>query len=320
MEQLGQADGPESMDDLADFLDNNPEADASDAVDDEGLQNSDEPEQDNSEETEEDGPASDEEEDPDAPKEQTSLKFKVPVKGDDGTETTLEVDEKELVAGYQRHADYTRKTQELANKEREITQVVGQKFEENRSYYMQQAQLAQAAVRQLAGLRSPEEMAQLAQTDPATWVQEQQRERVIEGVLSDLQHGIQRESAQAEQMRQQAKQQEYQKAWEVLSKEGIDKSALQKIFSTVQTKYDIPVERFQQLSDPKLVMLMRDAAAYQDLKDRKAQVTKKVQDAPKLPAARQSVPRNEQQERKLNGRFASGKAKLNDLAAYLSRN
>lgn len=115
----GQADtGPESMDDLADFLVDNPEADAF-----EEQEVADAPDDD-------DSPAEDADDASEDDAEQTSgRKFKVTVKGDDGADQTLEVDDKELIAGYQRHADYTRKTQELGSKEREITQVLAQKHE-----------------------------------------------------------------------------------------------------------------------------------------------------------------------------------------------
>lgn len=317
----GQASAPEDIDSLAAFLVDNPDSDEQEPLEEELPQNSDESKEDNSDEKPEDDPA-DEGDKPesDKPEVQTGLKFKVPVKGEDGADSIIEVDEKELISGYQRHADYTRKTMELATQEREVTQLVAKKLEEGQGYYMQQAQMAHAAVRQLAGLKSPEEMAQLAQSDPASWVQEQQRERAISGVLSQLEQGMQRESAQAAQQQNQHKAERYQKAWVELSKDGIDKPALSKIFSTMKDKYAVPDFRLELVDDPILVRIMRDAAAYQDLKDKKATVTKKALDAPKLPPQRQSVPKNEQANRKLSARFDGGKAKLRDLAAYLNAN
>ncbi|SDN51818.1 hypothetical protein [Polaromonas sp. JS666] len=321
----GQAEqAPASIDDLAQFLVDTPEADASDPTEEEEGQPSDEPQQDNSDEATDPDPAEDdapeEDEESEEAKKQTSLKFKVPVKGDDGADTTIEVDEKELVAGYQRHSDYTRKTQELATKEREVTQAVATKLQEGQNYYMQQAQMAHAAVRQFAGLKSPEEMALLAQTDPAAWVQEQQRERFVASTLQQIEQGVQRETAQQEATRRQKEAEAYEATWEELKKDGLDKPALKKIFDTMQDKYKVPATRLANVYDPILVRIMRDAAAYQELKDKKASVVKKVQEAPKLPAQRQSVPKQEQRNKSLNAKFASGKAKLKDLAAYLENN
>lgn len=262
-------------------------------------------------------PADESDDDSDTAEEQPSLTFKVTVKGEDGADTTVEVDQKELVAGYQRHSDYTRKTQELANREREVTQVVAKRLQEGQDHYMREAQVAQMAIKQLAGLKSPEEMAVLAQTDPAAWVAEQQRERAIAGVLGQLQEGLQMEQARAQQVEQQNRQQAFQNAWQVLQAEGVDKPALQKIYQKATEKYGIPSEALANLYDPKQVLILRDAIAYQELKASKQAVTKKPAEAQSLPAARQSVPKDTQRMKEINQRFATGKAKLSDLAALL---
>lgn len=310
MDNIEQAAGLDTIDDLAQFIVDTSE----EPTEDEDTQNADD------DAGEDDDPADDSDDEPesDKPEEQTSPKFKVSIKGDDGTDQEVEVDQKELISGYQRHADYTRKTQELSTREREVTQAVATRLQEGQSHYMQQAQMAQAAVRQLAGLRSADEMAVLAQTDPAQWVQEQQRERAINGVLNQLEQGLNTERTQQQNVQKQQQQQAFSDAWSVLSEAKIDKSALQKIYATVTTKYGIPAAQLSNLYDPKLVLALRDAVAYQELKDKKAAVTKKVEAAPRLPAARQAVPRNEQADKKLSARFSSGKAKLNDLAAYLN--
>jgi hypothetical protein len=315
----GQADtGPEDFDSLAEFLVDNPEADTSEEL----KQKPEGSDEDNPEGQTKDATADDEGDESDseqAEKQPSDLKFKVPVKGEDGAETTVEVDQKELIAGYQRHADYTRKTMELGNRERDITQKMATSFEENRSHYMQQAQLAHAAVRQIAGLRNPEQMAQLAQTDPAQWVQEQQRVAAINGVMSQIEQGMQIEQGRAQQATIEAQKKSWEHAWNVLGEAKIDKPMLQSMFAKAAKSYGIPAEQFNNLYDPKVVLMLRDAVAYQDLKEKKAAVTKKVNESPRLPAQRQSVPQNEQRTTAINKRFASGKAKLGDLAAYLDR-
>lgn len=320
MEPGQGSDTPETTDDLAQFLLDNPDADQ-DPDNEEERKDSEEPDEDKSDEVDEESPAEDDDESSEEEAKQPSvLKFKVPVKGEDGAESTIEVDEKELIAGYQRHSDYTRKTQALADKEREAFQVVTTKIEEGRNHYMQQAQLARAAVLQLAGLRSPQEMAVLAQTDPTTWVAEQQRQTAVQSVLSQLEQGMQHEQMQVQQQTAQQTQQQISKAWGVLGQQGIDKPALVKIYETVSTKYGIPMERLSNVTDPALVLLMRDAATLQGLKDKKATVTAKAKEAPKLPAQRQSVPKNEQVNKRLESRFSSGKAKLGDLAKWIESN
>ena len=63
-------------------------------------------------------------------------------------------------------------------------------------------------------------------------------------------------------------------------------------------------------------MALRDAAAYQALKSKKAEVTKKAVDAPRLPN-KQSTSANERRQQELNDRFKGGRAKLSDLAKIL---
>ena len=129
----------------------------------------------------------------------------------------------------------------------------------------------------------------MAQTDPAMYVQERARAESIQGVLAQLEQGVNQECNQTQQQQERAQQQRYQATWAELSKDGIDKPKLASIFKTISSKYGLKAERLNGVDDPIVVRIMRDAAAYNDLKDKKASVTKKVQDAPKLPAPRQAT-------------------------------
>lgn len=315
---------PSAEDDLAQFLVENEDADTEQELPADGdepsdaLDNSD---TDNPEDApaEDDDEGSDTDDSPDKPATPTSdLKFKVPVKGEDGSESIVEVDQKELIAGYQRHSDYTRKTQELARQREEVQTQVAQTVEEGRKFYLTQAQIAQAAVRQIAGLRSPQEMAVLAQTDPAAWVQENAREQQVNGLMQQLAHTTQQEQLKAQQELQARHSQDFQRAWGVLGQQGIDKVKLKGIFESISTIYDVPQDRFANLYDPKVVLMMRDAVAYQELKKKSAEVTsKKVAAAPRLPPQRQSVPVQERKNIEAEKRFRSGTASLRDLAKFV---
>ena len=117
----GQAEmAPNPEDDLVSFLVDNDDADTPQEAPTDGDEPSEELDTSDTDNTE-DAPAEDDDEggdtddSPDKPATPTSdLKFKVPVKGEDGSESIVEVDQKELIAGYQRHSDYTRKTQETS--------------------------------------------------------------------------------------------------------------------------------------------------------------------------------------------------------------
>ena len=314
---IGQAEtAPGNLDDLASFLEDKP-IDGPDEQEDDAQ-----PQEDSQEEPDEAESAVDESEaeaEDEEAEDQPSAVFKVTVKGEDGADQTVEVDQKELIAGYQRQRDYTVKTQALAERERQAFEVVTQEIEKSRAHYMQQAQLAHMAVRELAGLRSDEEMAVLAQTDPSLWVQEQQRAAAVRTRLQQIQHGVQSEQAQAQQMQAQQRQQLFSRAWDVLQEKGIDKPKLAGIYQEAAKRYGFGEQEFGNVYDPRIVLALRDAVAYRALHDKKPAVQQKAQAAPKLPATKQPVARQETKVRQLESRFTrKGGAKLDDLAAYLS--
>lgn len=319
----GQADtAPVTADDVAAFLLDNP--DGTDEQE-EVKPNADAPEgeepEDNADAEADDESPDDEDGDDaeDKPDPTSSRKFKVTIKGDDGADLEQEVDEKELIAGYTRHSDYTRKTQELARREEQAVEVVRAKVTEAQSHYVQQAQMAQALVAQLAGMKSPEEMQHLAVNDPAAYVAEQARAQQIQHVIGGLQNRWQQEQFQRQQQQQEELQKSFSRCWGVLGQKGIDKPKLQHIFETVAKDYGIGTERFSTLNDPAVVMVMRDAVAYRELQRKTAEVKKKAATAPRLPQ-QQSVPRNETREKRVTERLRTGRGSRDDLAAFIAQN
>jgi len=247
-------------------------------------------------------------------------KVKVTIKTDGGEDVTEEVTETELIKGYQRQADYTRKTSELAARETQAVEFLKTKHDEVRSHYLQQAEVTRAAVVQMAGIKTEAEMAQLANTDPAAWVAESQRQKAISTYLQQLEGQIAQEKQAAAQetaqRQQQVQKQMFERAWQELGKDGIDKPALAKIYESANKSYGFTPEELGQVYDPRLVRMMKDAQAYQALKAQKPAVQKQLQAAPKLPT-RQAAPAQDAKDRALDNKFRTGKAKLNDLAALL---
>ena len=328
MSEQATALASDGLADLASFLgtpeeESNEENEAQENSDESTAEgDTDESENDGQDETEADGEL---EGDPDAEAEEdtkpaTERKVKITVKGDDGTETTEEVPETELVKGYQRQADYTRKTQALAERESQAVEFLKTKHDEVRSHYLQQAEVTRAAVAGMAGIKTDQEMAQLAQTDPAAWVAESQRQKAVQAYLSQLDQQItgEKQAAQQEQMQrqQQATKAMYERAWQELSRDGIDKTTLTKIYGDANKSYGFTSEELGQVYDPRLVRMMKDATAFRELQSKKAEVTKKVAEAPKL-QQRKTAPADERKSQALNARFRSGRANLNDLARYI---
>lgn len=281
---------PEAGDlaDLASFLDTSEqepneelEADTSDdSTTEEG--DTEDSENDGQDESKDDGePSDDEGEDTDPAPER---KVKVTVKADDGTETTEEVPESELVKGYQRQADYTRKTQALATRESEAVEFLKTKHEEVRSHYLQQAEVTRAAVVQMAGIKTEQEMAQLANTDPAAWVAESQRQKAIATYLSQLDQQIngEKQAAQQEQLQRQTqqKQQAYQKAWMELSQDGIDKPKLADIYAKSEKLYGFTPAELSEVYDARMVRVLKDAAAFRELQAQSLRLPRKCKMPP----------------------------------------
>lgn len=320
-EDLGQAgDGPETVADLSQFLAGNSDSDPADDEADDLA--SDEPEEGNSDEAT-DAPADgedDESKPEDDGKQQASdQKFKVTVKGDDGSDQTIEVDQAELVRGYQRQADYTRKTQALADHQRQAYDLATSKAAEFQQHYTREAQTVRAALHHLVGLRSPEEMAQLSNTDPSGWVAEKQREQTIGALITRIDQSLQNEIAQAQQIDRERFQASQQRMAEVLKSEGFDIPKMQDLAAGVTKTYGFSGEELRTISDPRLVRMMRDAVAFRELKAKAPEVTKKAKDAPKLPAPRRSAPQSERATKVLDQRFRSGRAGTKDLAAFIQQ-
>lgn len=321
----GQAESaPESggLSDLASFLADTPDAESNEqeeeanTVDESTGEEADTDEPTNSEQEEaDDEPQGDDEEEP-APVEKITVK----VKGEDGKDETLELTPEDIAASYMRQKDYTKKTTALAERESEAVKFLTQKHEEVRSHYLQQAELSRAAITQMARIKTDDEMAQLASSDPAAWVEENQRQKQISNYLNGLNQQIEGEKesakAQAEQRNSQARKAAYETAWSELSKDGIDKPKLQKIYADVSKTYGFSQEELGALYDHRLVRAFKDAAAYQALKAQKPAVMQKAQAAPRMPT-RQQAPAQERIDKALDNKFKSGRAKLNDLAAFL---
>jgi hypothetical protein len=317
----GHADNaPDSggLADLASFLTDTPEeesnTEAAGETDETTLtEDTDEPEQDDQSDDDDS-----DEESTDQPA--TDRKIAVTLKGDDGKEETLEVSEDELVKGYHRQADYTRKMQALAQRENEAVQLLTNKHEEVRNHYLQQTQVAYQAMAQMAGLRSDQEMYEMSRTDPAGYVEEVERQKAINRLLGGIQQQMtatqQQAMTEAQQREEQRKQYEFNHAWQVLQAEKIDKPKLANIYQSVVKHYGIGPDRLSNVYDPAVVLMMRDAAAYRELKSKAPQVTQKAQDAPRM-TNKTSVPANERKAKQLNDRFKGGKAKLADLAQLL---
>jgi hypothetical protein len=319
----GQAQAPESdgIDSLADFLADTPIKESENeelAADELPLEDNDSEAEPQTEEAETEGEPEDEPEEEAKP---TTEEVEVTVKSEDGSDTKIKVTKDELIKGYQRQADYTRKTQGLVERENQAVQVFHQKHSELRNDYLQRAEFATQAIAQLAGFRSDADMAQLAAQDPATWVQENQRQNQIKQILGTLEQQTQAErqraSEQVNQYQEQTLKQIKERSWAELQKDGFDKPKLQKTYESVMKNYGYEPKDFASVTDYRLVRMMADATKYRELKSKAPAVTQQAKAAPRV-QSKQTQSANERIRPELERKFSNKTAKLSDLAAYLS--
>jgi hypothetical protein len=318
----GQAQAPESdgIDSLADFLADTPIKESENeelAADELPLKDNDSEAEPQTEEAEAEEESQDESEEEAKP---TTEEVEVTVKSEDGSDTKIKVTKDELIKGYQRQADYTRKTQGLVERENQAVQVFHQKHSELRNDYLQHAEFATQAIAQLAGFRSEAEMGQLAAQDPAQWVQENQRQNQIKQILGTLEQQTQAERMNAAQQSQQWNESQLkmvkERSWVELQKDGFDKPKLQKTYESVMKNYGYEPKDFANVTDYRLVRMMADATKYRELKSKAPAVTQQAKAAPRV-QSKQTAAIGERQAQAINSKFETGRAKRQDLAAFM---
>lgn len=252
-EKAQQADEP------ADDEDEGDEPEASDDEGEEAQESEDEESEDESDDEEESD--QDESEDP---------VYAVKVDGQE-----IEVPLSELVKGYSRTADYTRKTQQLAA---ERQQVLAQAAESSalREQYAQRLEQIDQFLQQQQPAEPDWET--LRATDPiefaAQWADHQRRQAMRQQVMVERQAVMQRQ--QAEQMMQTQQQLEQARQWlnqaipewSDQEKAKADRAAMK----AYGTKFGYSDEELSQVMDPRAVVLLRKAMLYDQLQQRKSTI------------------------------------------------
>jgi len=235
--------------------------------------------------------------------------------------TPPEVVEKVAEIGKQLQGDYTRKTQELASREKQAAEIVQNELNQGRQHINQALQQAQAVIQAVGGFMDPAQLAQLAETDPTAWVQANARQQQLSAYLAQVQQQAQALEQQAKQANAQRQEAAKHEAWQRLNAEGIDRKGLEKLWSGAKEAYGFTDERLSQAIDAESWLVLRDAIAYRQLKAQKPAISKKVAEAPQLPKPKQPMPQDVRQ--KLDARKAvtkKGGASMRDLAAFIATN
>ena len=197
----------------------------------------------------------------------------------DGSEMEVTLDE--LLRGYQREADYTRKTSELSLERSRYNDMMQQSQSEINQKLSKLTELTSAAQQELQNEYSNIDFEKLYEDDP---VEAARLEHKMRKRAENLQQ-IQRETQENQMNEFQRYIQEQQAKVATLIPEFADPAKASKMKSdmrTYLTKLGYNDKEIASVYDSRQVMLIKDAMAFDKLKKSNVRVTKKVAKAPKV--------------------------------------
>jgi hypothetical protein len=253
-------------------------------------------------------------EDEEAETEETGGRYKVAVKDDNGEIVEKQVTLDELKSGFARHADVeqARRTFETQSRtlQAEVTQHVQRVNQEKEQTLTQ----LNALVMQALNVTSPADMMGLAQSDPQEYARAMARQQVLQSIQAQIKNEHEQASLQRNHMTQQQLGQQMEASKSELARRGITTAKVQQTYEKAIKSYGFTPQELGQNADWRLVLVLRDAVAHKSLEAKRPEVTTKLREAPKIAPSRLQAPRRS--DNRLNQRFATGKATVDDLASF----
>lgn len=211
------------------------------------------------------------------------LKYTVKVDGEE-----LEVGIDELKNGYQRQADYTRKSQALAEQRKETEQIQSerQRLEQERQMYANGLQMLQE--QQSAKLKDFDNVdwEALKTEDPYQYMIKKDEYRDAQERITNLvqeQQAVQQEQAQqAQQARAHFVQQEYSRLVQALPEWNDSKSTIKKDVQDYAISAGFLPEEVSQLADHRSILVIKKAMEFDKLTTKVAPKKKAVKKVPKV--------------------------------------
>lgn len=252
--------------------------------------------------------------------EQPTRTFKVKAAGEE-----REVTETELIEGYQLGADYTKKTQKLAE-ERKAVEAERAKIQEATKLRDQYAQRLQMMEQFLQQQNKGENLEVLKESDPigyAVKVAEQaQREKQLAILQQEQQRIAQQQQAEQSERLQQHLAEESQKLTSLIPGYGDPKNGdeIRKDIREYAKSIGWSDQELANLYDSRAVLSLYQGMKYAKLQSNKPAIAKKVEAAPKVMKAGTSVPRNAEaeQNKKLQQRLRQT-GKVRDAAVLFEK-
>ena len=213
----------------------------------------------------------------------------------------VEVTEEELLSGYSRTADYTKKTQALAET-RKAVEAEKAAIEEAKQLRQTYAERLQAIEQILTKETGEENLQELKDTDPIGYAIKVAERTEKEKQLMAIKAEQQRIAMQQQAEQQQAIQAHLAQAQTQLKQmipdfaDEVKAEVLKKDIRAYAKSVGWTDDDIAQIIDPRAVKSLYDGMMYQKLVANKGAATKKVQNAPKVIKAGTSTPRDSEQE------------------------
>ena len=258
-------------------------------VDEEVVEDTEEAEEVEEEAPEEEGQAEEETEEEVAEEEEyevvaeEDLKYTVKVDGEE-----LEVGIDELKNGYQRQADYTRKSQALAEQRKETEQIQSerQKLEQERQMYANGLQMLQEQQNAKLQEFNSTDWEALKNEDPYQYMLKKDEYRDAQEKVQNVQQQqviIQQERAEeAQKARAHFVQQEYARLVQALPEWNDKESTVKKDVQEYAKSVGFLPEEINQLADHRSVLVIKKAMEYDKLTTKVAPKKKAVKKVPKV--------------------------------------
>lgn len=214
---------------------------------------------------------------------------------------TQKVNREELVAGYQRQADYTRKTQELAAQRQQAEQYLQQ----NHQYLTQQTQQLSALTELLEQQTIADkniDWDRLSQEDPAMYIRMKeaagQRKELFNQALQQQEQVKQYEATLQQQKHAEyveSQRQALMQEWKHWADPEVAKREQSEIRDYLLSN-GIPESDVRNLADFNVLKLVDKARKYDQLKNKNPRTKQRLRDAPKVIKPKSTKTRTEQRK------------------------
>lgn len=232
----------------------------------------------------------------------------------------------ELVDGYQKGLDYTKKSQSVAEQRKavEAERVAIEQAKQARDAYSQRLNLIEEF---LTKQNEGEDLNALKEVDPIGYAvkvaERTEREKQLAMVQAEQQRIAQQRFAEQQAQLQQRIQQEAKRLAEVIPEYGDEKKSneVKQTIRSFAKEIGFTDQELAQAYDSRQVQVLWMAAQYAKLQKQKPEITKKVQDAPKM--LRPGVAANQKNAADENVKKAHSQlrksGKVSDAAALFER-